>query len=70
MLHAAMECRGGLTKEEGAMMRMTESTGILSSGVGKGDGGCNSDSDGNSDSGSNAFNNQQMLQAVMEYRGG
>jgi hypothetical protein len=58
MLQAAMECRGGLTVEEGAMMTTMESTNVLSSGVGKGDGICNGDGDGNSESGGDTFNNQ------------
>ncbi len=53
-----MECRGGLTAEEGAMMRMMELTNVPSSRVGKGDGICNGDGDGNSESGGNTFNNQ------------
>ncbi len=53
-----MECRGGLTVEEGAMMTTMESTNVLSSGVGKGDGICNGDGDGNSESGGDTFNNQ------------
>ncbi len=65
-----MECRGGLTVEEGAMMMMTESTSVLSGGVGKGDGNCNGYGDADSDIGGDAFNNQQMLQATMECRGG
>ncbi len=65
-----MECRGGLTLEEGAIMTTTELTSVPSGGAGKGDGNCDGDGDGNSDSGGNAFNNQQMLQAVMECRGG
>ncbi len=65
-----MECRGGLTVEEGTMLTAMESTKVLSDGVGKGDSNCDGNSDGNSDSGGNAFNNQHMLQAVMEYRGG
>ncbi len=67
-----MECRGGLTVEEGAMMTTMESTSVPSGWVGKGDGNCDGDGDGdgNSDSGGDAFNNQQMLQATMEYRGG
>ncbi len=51
-------------------MTMTESTNLLFGGVGKGDGGCNGDGDGNSDSDGIALNNQQMLQAAMECRGG
>ncbi len=61
-----MECKGGLTIEEGAMMMMMESTTLPIGGVGKVDGNCDSNSDGNSDSGGDAFNNQQMLQVVME----
>ncbi len=61
-----MECKGGLTMEEGAMMMMMESTTVPFGGVGKVDGNCNSNGDGNSDSGGNAFNNQQMLQVAME----
>jgi hypothetical protein len=70
MLQAVMECRGGLTMEEGAMMKMTESTNVPFGGVGKGDGVCNGDGDGNSDSDGNTFNNQQMLQAAMVWRRG
>ncbi len=65
-----MECKGGLTVEEGVMMTTTESTNVPFEGVGKGDGDCDGDGDGNSDSGTNPFNNQQMLQAAMEWRGG
>ncbi len=65
-----MQCRGGLTVEEGAMMMTTESTSVSSGGVGKGDGDCDGNGDGDSDSGGDAFNNQQMLQATMECRGG
>ncbi len=53
-----MECRGGLTMEEGAMMTMTESTNVPFGGVGKGDGDCDGDGDGNSDSGGNATINK------------
>ncbi len=70
MLQAAIECRGGLTVEEGAMMTTTESTNVPFGGVGKGDGDYDGDGDGDSDSGGDAFNNQQMLQAAMEWRGG
>jgi hypothetical protein len=70
MLQAAMECRVGLTVEEGTMMMTTESTNVPFGGVGKGDRDCDSDGDGDSDSGSDAFNNQQMLQVAMEWRGG
>jgi hypothetical protein len=56
-----MECRGGLTVEKGAMMTTTESTNVPSGAVGKGDSNCNIDGDGNSDSGVNAFNNQQSF---------
>ncbi len=56
--------------EEGAMMTMTELTNILSGRVGKGDGDCAGNGDGNSNSCSDKFNNQQMLQAVMEQGGG
>ncbi len=70
MLQAAMECREGLTVEEGAMMATTKSTNVPFGGDGKGDGDCDGDGDGNSDSGGNAFNNQQMLQVAMECRGG
>jgi hypothetical protein len=66
MLQAAVECRGGLTIEEGVMMTMTESANVPSGGVGKGYGNCDGDGDGDSDSGGDGFNNQQMLQAVME----
>jgi hypothetical protein len=52
------------------MMTMTVSMNIPFGRVGKGDGDCDGDSDGNSNSGGYAFNNQQMLQAVMECRGG
>jgi hypothetical protein len=38
--------------------------------VGKGDGDCDGNGVGDSDSGGDAFNNQQMLQAAMEWRGG
>jgi hypothetical protein len=38
--------------------------------VGKGDGNCKGDGDDDSNSGSNVFNNQQMLQVRMECRGG
>ncbi len=65
-----MECREGLTVEERAIMTMTELTNVPSGGVGKGDGDCKGNGDGNSDSCTNAFNNQQMLQAAMECRGG
>ncbi len=58
MLQAAMECRGGLTVEEGAMMMTTESTSVPSGGVGKGDGDCNGNGDGNSDSGGNTIINK------------
>ncbi len=58
MLQAAMECRGGLTVEERAMMTTTESTNALFGGVGKGDGDCNGNGDGNSDSGGNATINK------------
>ncbi len=70
MLLAAIECRGGLTVEEGVMMTMTELTNIPSGGVGKGDGDCNSDGDSSSDSSGNTFNNHSMLQAAMECKGG
>jgi hypothetical protein len=60
MVQSAMECRGGLTVEEGGMMMMMESTNAPFGGVGKGDGNCVSDGDDDSYSGSNAFNNQQM----------
>ncbi len=49
-----MECRGGLTVEEGAMMTTTELTSVSSGGVGKGDGDCNGNGDGDNDSGGNA----------------
>jgi hypothetical protein len=52
------------------MMTMTVSTNVPFGGVGKVDGDCDSDGGGDSDSGVNAFNNQQMLQAAMECRGG
>ncbi len=65
-----MECRGGLTVEEGTMMTTTESTNIPFRGVDKGDGDCKGGGDGENDSGSNAFNNQQMLQVAIEWRGG
>ncbi len=65
-----MECRGGLTMEEGAMMTMTKLMSVPSGGVGKGDGDCDSNGDGDSDSGGDTFNNQKMLQATMECRGG
>jgi hypothetical protein len=70
MLQAALECRGGLTVEEGAMMTMMESTNVPFGGVGKGHGDCDGDGDGDSDSGGDTFNNQQMLQAAIEWRGG
>ncbi len=70
MLQVAMEWRGGLTVVEGAMMTTTESTNVLFGRVGKGDGDCNGDGNGNSDGGGDAFSNQQMLQAAMEWRGG
>ncbi len=70
MLQAVMEWRGRLTVEEGAMMTTAELMNVLFGGVGKGDGNCNGDGDGGSDSGGNAFNNQQMLQAAVELRGG
>jgi hypothetical protein len=57
MLQAAMECRGGLTMEEGAMMMTTESMNVPSSRVGKSDGDCNGNGNGDSDSGGYAFNN-------------
>ncbi len=49
MLQAVMECRGGLSVEEGAMVTTMESTNIPFGGVGKGDGNCNCNSDGKSD---------------------
>ncbi len=53
-----MECRVGLTVEEGVMMTTIKPTTIPFGGVGKGDGDCDSNSDGNNDNGSgNAFNN-------------
>jgi hypothetical protein len=70
MLQAAIECRGGLTVEEGAMMMTTELTDLPSGRAGKGDGDCGGNGDGDSDSGGNSFNNQQMLQAAMGCRGG
>ncbi len=70
MLQAAMECRGGLTVEEGAMMTTTELMNVPFGGVGKGDGDCDGDCDGGSDSGGNTFNNQQMQWVGMEWRGG
>jgi hypothetical protein len=54
MLQAAMECRGGLTVEEGVMMTMMESMNVLFSGVGKGDGNNNGNGDGDSDSEGNS----------------
>ncbi len=57
-MQAMMECRGGLTVEEGATMTMTESMNVPLGGVGKGDGNCNSSSDDNSDSGSDATINK------------
>jgi hypothetical protein len=70
MLIAVMECKGGMTVEEGAMMMTTELTSVQFRGVGKNDGDCDGDGDGDSDSGGDAFINQQILQAVMECRGG
>jgi hypothetical protein len=61
MLQAAMQCRGGLTVEEGVMMMRTELTNVPFAGVGNGDGDCDGNGDGDSDSGSDTFNNQQML---------
>ena len=49
-----MECRGGLTVEEGVMMTMTELMNITFSGVGKCDGNNNGDGDGDSDSEGNS----------------
>jgi hypothetical protein len=49
---------------------MAESTNVPFRGVGKGGSDCDDDGDGNSDSGGNTFNNQQMLQVAMEWRGG
>ncbi len=57
MLQAAMECRGGLTVEERAMMTMMEETIVPFKGVGKGDGDCYGDGDGDIDSGGYTFNN-------------
>jgi hypothetical protein len=51
-------------------MMTTESTSVPSGGVGKGGGDCNGNSDGDSDSVGHTFNNQQMLQAAMECKGG
>jgi hypothetical protein len=56
--------------EEGAMMTTAVLTNVLFVGVGKGFGNCDGNGDGDSDCGGNAFNNQQMLQAAMEWRGG
>ncbi len=53
-----MECRGGLTVEEGAMMTTTESTNVPFRGVGKGDGDCDGNGDGDSDNGGNATINK------------
>ncbi len=69
-LQAAMECRGGLTAEEGAMMMMTESTNVPFGWFGKGDGDCDSNGDSDSESGGNTFNHQQMLQVAMQWRVG
>ncbi len=52
------------------MMMMAESMNVLFGGVGKGDGNCNGNGDGGSDSGGDALNNQQMLQAALEWRRG
>jgi hypothetical protein len=46
--------QGGLTVEEEAMMTMMESMNVPFGGVGKGDGDCDRNGDGNSDSGGNA----------------
>ncbi len=52
-------------------MRMTTKlTNVPFGRVGKGDSDCNGNGDGNSDSGGDTFNNQQMLQVAMEWRGG
>ncbi len=50
----------------------TKSTNVLFEGVGKGHGDCDGDGDGDSDSdsGGDTFNNQQMLQVAMEWKGG
>jgi hypothetical protein len=61
--------QGGLTMEMGAMMTTIESTNIPFRGVGKGDGDCNGGGDGDSGSGGDAFINQQMMQAAIEWRG-
>ncbi len=58
MFQATMECRGGMTVEEGAMMTTTELMNVLLGGVGKGDGDCDGDGDGDSDSGGNATINK------------
>jgi hypothetical protein len=70
MLQAAMECRGGLTVEEGAMMNTTESTNAPIKGVGKDDGDCDGNGDGNSDTDCKSINNQQMLQRQWDAGGG
>ncbi len=58
MLQATIECRGGLTVEEGAMMTTTESMNVPLGGVGKGDSNCNGDGDGDSDGGGNTTINK------------
>jgi hypothetical protein len=54
MLQTVMECRGGLTMEEGVMMTTTELMNVTFSGVSKGYGDYNGDGDGDSDSEGNS----------------
>jgi hypothetical protein len=53
LLQAAMECRGGLTMEEGVMMTTMELMNVPFSRVGKGDSNDNGNGGGDSDSNSN-----------------
>ncbi len=52
------------------MMTTTELMNVPFGGVGKGDCDGDGDGDGDSDSGRDAFNNQKMQQAAIEWRGG